>query len=65
MGSTIYYEHETGTDQVAEGSVTAIQSNIESGDFDITAQRSRQGQVTGIATFQGDGEYIMKIEIYS
>jgi len=60
-GSTIYYEHETGTDQVAEGSVTAIQSNIESGDFDITAQRSRQGQVTGIATFQGDGEYIMKI----
>ena len=60
-GSTIYYEHETGTDQVAEGSVTAIQSNIESGDFDITAQRSGQGQVTGIATFQGDGEYIMKI----
>jgi len=60
-GSTIYYEHEKGTDQVAEGSVTAIQSNIESGDFDITAQRSRQGQMTGIATFQGDGEYIMKI----
>jgi hypothetical protein len=60
-GSTIYYEHEKGTDQVAEGSVTAIQSNIESGDFDITAQRSRQGQVTGVATFQGDGEYIMKI----
>jgi len=60
-GSTIYYEHEKGTDQVAEGSVTAIQSNIESGDFDITAQRSRQDQVTGIATFQGDGEYIMKI----
>ena len=60
-GSTIYYEHETGTDQVAEGSVTAIQSNIESGDFDITAQRSMQGQTTGIATFQGDGEFIMKI----
>ena len=60
-GSTIYYEHEKGTDQVQGASITPITSNIESGDFDITAQRSRQGQVTGIATFQGDGEYIMKI----
>jgi hypothetical protein len=60
-GSTIYYEHETGTDQVAEGSVTAIQSNIESGDFDITQSRAATGQATGVATFQGDGEYIMKI----
>jgi len=60
-GSTIYYEHEKGTDQVQGASVTPITSNIESGDFDITAQRSRQDQMTGIATFQGDGEYIMKI----
>src|SRR6056300_151830 len=60
-GSTIYYEHEKGTDEVKDGSVTAIQSNIESGDFDITQTRSAQGQQTGIATFQGDGEYIMKV----
>ena len=60
-GCSIYYEHEKGTDQVSEGSVTAITSNIESGDFDITQQRSRQGQQTGVATFQGDGEFIMKI----
>jgi len=60
-GSTIYYEHEKGTDQVQGASVTAITSNIESGDFDITQTRSAQGQQTGIATFQGDGEYIMKI----
>ena len=60
-GSTIYFEHEKGTDQISEGSVTAITSNIESGDFDITQSRSSQGQQTGVATFQGDGEYIMKI----
>ena len=60
-GSTIYYEHEKGTDQVQGASVTPITSNIESGDFDITAQRSSQGQVTGVSTFRGDGEYIMKI----
>jgi hypothetical protein len=60
-GSTIYFEHETGTDEALATGVNAITSNIESGDFDITAQRSMQGQTTGIATFQGDGEYIMKI----
>jgi len=60
-GSTIYFEHETGTDQVAEGSVTAIQSNIESGDFDISARRGITGQATGIADIRGDGEYIMKL----
>jgi hypothetical protein len=60
-GTSIYFEHEKGTDQVASGTVTAITSNIESGDFDITAQRTSQGQQTGVATFQGDGEYIMKI----
>ena len=60
-GSTIYYEHEKGTDEALATGVNAIISNIESGDFDITAQRSGQGQQTGVATFQGDGEFIMKI----
>ena len=60
-GSTIYFEHEKGTDQVIGGTTTAITSNIESGDFDITQSRSSQGQQTGVATFQGDGEFIMKI----
>ena len=46
-GCTIYYEHETGTDQVTTTATTAITSNIESGDFDIG-----QG---------GDGEFLMKI----
>ena len=60
-GSTIYFEHETGTDEVLTTGTNSITSNIESGDFDITQTRSAQGQQTGIATFQGDGEYIMKI----
>ena len=60
-GRTSYYEHETGTDQNRNGTITAITANIESGDFDITQQRSLQGQTTGIATFRGDGEFIMKI----
>jgi hypothetical protein len=60
-GCTTYYEHEKGTDQVAGGSVTAIAANIQSGDFDITQQRSLQGQTTGVATFRGDGEFMMKI----
>ena len=58
-GCTTYYEHETGTDQIKGGATTAITANIQSGDFDITQQgRSEAGAV---ATFQGDGEYIMKI----
>jgi len=60
-GKTTYYEHETGTDQIRGGTTTAITSNIVSGDFDITAQRAPQGQQTGISTFRGDGEFIMKI----
>lgn len=59
-GSTIYFEHEKGTDEALAGSINAITSNIESGDFDIT-QRVVGSQMTGIADFQGDGEYIMKI----
>jgi hypothetical protein len=59
-GSTIYYEHETGTDQVKGGATTAIVASIESGDFDIS-QRTQRGQTTGVADIRGDGEFIMKI----
>jgi len=59
-GSTIYYQHEIGTDQVQGGSTTAIVASIESGDFDIT-QRIVGNQQTGIADTRGDGEFIMKI----
>ena len=61
-GTTIYYEQETGTDQVDTGGViTAVLASIESGDFDITQRRSAQGQVIGMPDLRGDGEYIMKI----
>jgi len=61
-GRTIYYQHETGTDQVQGGATTAITANISSGDFDITQARAQgTGQATGVATFRGDGEFIMKI----
>ena len=59
-GRTTYYEHETGTDQVKGGTVTAITAFITSGDFDIT-QRIVGNQMTGIADFRGDGEHLMKI----
>ena len=54
-GTSTYYQHETGTDQVKGGTVTAITANILSGDLDITQDRN-QG-----VTLRGDGEYIMKI----
>jgi len=60
-GRTIYYQHETGTDQVQGGSTTAITANISSGDFDISQRRSALGQTTGSADLRGDGEFIMKI----
>ena len=60
-GSTIYYEHETGTDQVQGGTTTAIVASIESGDFDITQRKSLTGQSTGMPDLRGDGEFIMKI----
>ena len=61
-GITIYYEHETGTDQVdAGGVVTAIAANVLSGDFDITQKRAAQGQMLGTPDLRGDGEYLMKI----
>ena len=49
-GTSTYYEHETGLNQVKEGATTSITANIESGDFDIGQQ--------GLA---GDGEFMMKI----
>ena len=58
-GSTIYYQHETGTDQVQGGATTAIVASISSGDFDIS-QRATQGG-SGVADFRGDGEFLMKI----
>ena len=61
-GITTYYEHEIGTDQNKNGTITAVTSNISSGDYDITqARASGTGQVTGVATFRGDGEFLMKI----
>jgi hypothetical protein len=60
-GCTLYYEHETGTDQVnAGGAVTALIASISSGDFDIT-QRSQRGQSVGMPDLRGDGEFIMRI----
>jgi len=49
-GITIYYEHETGTNQIKAGAGTAIAASIESGDFDLDQK--------GLA---GDGEFMMKI----
>ena len=61
-GITIYYEHETGTDQIdAGGVVTPILAQITSGDFDITQKRAAQGQLLGSPDLRGDGEYVMKI----
>ena len=59
-GISTYYQHETGTDQVKGGTVTAITANILSGDFDIT-QRVIRGAQTNIADLRGDGEFMMKI----
>ena len=60
-GRTSYYEHETGVDQNRNGTITAITSNISSGDFDISQRTSALGQTTGVADLRGDGEFIMKI----
>ena len=60
-GRTSYYEHETGTDQNRNGTITAITANIESGDYDISQRRGITGQSTGIADLRGDGEFLMKV----
>ena len=60
-GRTAYYEHEIGTDQNKNGTITAVLANISSGDFDISQRRSITGQTTGAADLRGDGEFLMKI----
>jgi len=61
-GSSIYYQHETGTDEVnADGPRIAVNANILSGDFDITQKRSNTGQAVGTPDLRGDGEYMMRI----
>ena len=59
-GISTYYQHETGTDQVKGGAVTAIAATITSGDFDIT-QRVIRGAQTNMADLRGDGEFLMKV----
>ena len=60
-GSTIYFEHETGVNQVESGGVTtAIPANITSGDYDIT-QKVIRGAATNLADLRGDGENIMRV----
>ena len=54
-GVTVYYEHETGQDQIKAGTRTGISASIESGDFDISRTQG------GGADLRGDGEYMMKI----
>ena len=49
-GTSTYFEHEKGLDQVKEGATSSITANIQSGDFDI----GQQG-------LEGDGEFMMKI----
>jgi len=49
-GVTIYYEHETGVNQVKAGTASAIAANIQTGDFDL----DHKG-------LDGDGEFIMKV----
>ena len=62
FGSSQYWAHETGVNEVdANGNATAITSYIQSGDYDITAKRTMQGQSTGIGDLRGDGENIMRV----
>jgi len=49
-GTTTYYEHETGTNQIKAGATSAIAASIESGDFDLDQK--------GLG---GDGEFMLKI----
>jgi len=54
-GASTYYAHETGTDQVKNGTTTSINAYIQSGDFDIT-------NTNNIANLQGDGDFIMSVK---
>ena len=60
-GTTIYFEHETGVNQLEAGAVTtAIPADITSGDYDIT-QKVVRGAATNLADLRGDGENIMRV----
>ena len=60
-GITIYFEHETGVNQLEAGAVTtAIPANITSGDYDIT-QKVIRGAATNLGDLRGDGENIMRV----
>jgi len=59
-GISIYYEHETGVNQVKGGVTAAIPANITSGDYDIT-QKVVRGAATNMADLRGDGESIMRV----
>jgi len=61
-GASTYYAHEVGTDQVNSSGTTSINAFIESGDFDITAARTRQGQSTSMVDYRGDGEFFMSVK---
>jgi hypothetical protein len=61
-GSSTYYAHEVGTDQVNSSGTTSINAFIQSGDFDITARRSSLGQQTGMVDYRGDGEFFMSVK---
>jgi hypothetical protein len=54
-GVTIYFEHETGQDQIKAGTRSAITANIQSGDFDLSLTQG------GGPDLRGDGDYMMKI----
>jgi hypothetical protein len=60
-GTTIYFEHETGVNQLEAGAVTtAIPADITSGDYDIT-QKVVRGAATNLGDPRGDGENIMRV----
>ena len=55
LGKTIYFEHETGTDQVNEdGSVTTIESSIQSYDFDLQTETGAGEKFVSVSRFIPD-----------
>ena len=60
-GISIYFEHETGVNQLEAGTpAVAIPASITSGDYDIT-QKIIKGAASNMADLRGDGESIMRI----
>ena len=61
-GRTSYYEHETGTDQNRNGTITAalLQTYLLEILILHNKEQDKDNQ-TGVATFRGDGEFLMKI----